>query len=212
MYAIRSYYAPPQYPAPRRYTRSCGGHATAGASSLGLAVTLKWNTRCRSSDKAHGLITDFVFMVDKISKMFITGPSVIETVLGEKIGMEELGGARIHAEITGNAHFFAESETECFDQIKKLLSFIPRNNEAKTKKYPAKDPISSIKIEDIVPGDAKSPYDVRDLLRAVVDDSDFFEIQEMWAANIVIGFGRINGESVGFVANQPLVLAGVLDS
>ncbi len=156
-------------------------------------------------------LTDFVFMVDKISKMFITGPSVIETVLGEKIGMEELGGARIHAEITGNAHFFAESETECFDQIKKLLSFIPRNNEAKTKKYPAKDPISSIKIEDIVPGDAKSPYDVRDLLRAVVDDSDFFEIQEMWAANIVIGFGRINGESVGFVANQPLVLAGVLD-
>ncbi len=156
-------------------------------------------------------LTDFVFVVDKISKMFITGPSVIETVLGEKISMEDLGGARVHSEITGNAHFFAESEAECFEQIKKLITFIPWNNSTKAKAFPPKEPISTNKIESIVPGDPKLPYDVRDLIRAIVDDSDFLEIQEMWAANIVIGFGRMNGETVGFVANQPLILAGVLD-
>ncbi|MFB6318179.1 acyl-CoA carboxylase subunit beta [Saccharicrinis sp. FJH54] len=156
-------------------------------------------------------LTDFVFVVDNISKMFITGPSVIQTVLGEEITMEDLGGARVHAEITGNAHFFAESEQECFDQIKKLITYIPWNNTTKAKAFPPKDPTFDKKIDEIVPGDPKQPYDVRDLIKAVVDDSDFIEIQELWASNIVIGFGRINGETVGFVANQPLVLAGVLD-
>ncbi|MBI5382115.1 MAG: acyl-CoA carboxylase subunit beta [Opitutae bacterium] len=156
-------------------------------------------------------LTDFVFVVDKISKMFITGPSVIETVLGEKIEMEELGGARVHAEITGNAHFFAHSEQQCFEQIKRLLSFLPRANDAKPLKTKPKEPKFAKKIEEIIPSDPKQPYDVRDIIRAVVDESDFFEVQELWASNIVIGFGRINGESVGFVANQPLVLAGVLD-
>lgn len=156
-------------------------------------------------------LTDFVFVVDKISKMFITGPGVIETVLGEKISMEDLGGARVHAEITGNAHFFANSEAECIDQIKKLVTFIPWNNTKKAKAFPPKPPKFSGKIEDLIPSDPKQPYDVRDVVRAIVDDSDFFEIQELWAANMVIGFGRLNGETVGFVANQPLVLAGVLD-
>ncbi len=156
-------------------------------------------------------LTDFVFVVDKISKMFITGPSVIKTVLGEDISMEDLGGARVHAEITGNAHFFAESEKECFDQIKKLISFIPWNNETKARTFPPKPPKLKGKIEDLIPSDPKQPYDIRDVIRAVVDNSDFFEIQELWAANIVIGFGRLNGETIGFVANQPLVLAGVLD-
>jgi acetyl-CoA carboxylase carboxyltransferase component len=125
--------------------------------------------------------------------------------------MEELGGARVHAEITGNAHFFAKSELECFDKLKKLISFIPWNNSTKAKVFPPKEPKFKGKIEDIIPSDPKQPYDVRDIVRAIVDDSDFFEIQELFAPNIVIGFGRMNGQTVGFVANQPLVLAGVLD-
>jgi acetyl-CoA carboxylase carboxyltransferase component len=156
-------------------------------------------------------LTDFVFVVDKISKMFITGPEVIKTVLGEEISMEDLGGARVHSEITGNAHFFATSEEECFEQIKKLITFIPWSNLQKAKKFPPKDPDPKYNIEKIVPGDPTQPYDVRDVIRGIVDDSDFFEVQEMWAENIVIGFGRMKGETVGFVCNQPIVLAGVLD-
>jgi acetyl-CoA carboxylase carboxyltransferase component len=156
-------------------------------------------------------LTDFVFVVDNISKMFITGPEVIKTVLGEEISMEELGGARVHSEMTGNAHFFAESEQECFEQIKKLLSFIPANNLNKNRTLEPALPKPEFKIDDIVPGDPKQPYDIRNVIRSIVDDSDFMEVQELWAANMVIGFGRINGETVGFVCNQPLVLAGVLD-
>lgn len=156
-------------------------------------------------------LTDFVFVVDKISKMFITGPGVIESVLGEKISMEELGGARVHAETTGNAHFFANSEAECFDQIKKLITFIPWNNSKKAKAFPPKPPKFKGKIENLIPSDPKMPYDVREVIRGIVDDSDFFEMHELWAANIVIGFGRLNGDTIGFVANQPMVLAGVLD-
>lgn len=156
-------------------------------------------------------LTDFVFVVDKISKMFITGPEVIKTVLGEEISMEDLGGARVHSEITGNAHFFANTEQECIDQIKKLISFIPWNNVNKALPAKPKMPKVKFKIDEIVPGDPKVPYDVRDVIRGIVDDSDFLEIQELWAANMVIGFGRMNGDTVGFVANQPLVLAGVLD-
>ena len=156
-------------------------------------------------------LTDFVFVVDKISKMFITGPEVIKTVLGEEISMEDLGGARVHSEITGNAHFFAESEEECFEQIKKLLSFLPRNNKEKAEKSKPKLPKRGYNITSIVPSDPRQPYDVRDVIRCMVDDSIFLEVQEMWARNLVIGFGRIHGESVGFVCNQPLVLAGVLD-
>ncbi len=156
-------------------------------------------------------LTDFVFVVDNISKMFITGPEVIKSVLGEEISQEDLGGARVHAEITGNAHFFAKSEIECFEQIIKLLSFVPWHNGVKSTKIETKEPRSEYKIDNIIPDDPKMPYDVRDIIRAIVDDSDFLEIQELWAANAVIGFGRINGETVGFVANQPLVLAGVLD-
>ncbi|MCK5464737.1 MAG: acyl-CoA carboxylase subunit beta [Bacteroidales bacterium] len=156
-------------------------------------------------------LTDFVFVVDKISKMFITGPEVIKTVLGEEISMEDLGGARVHSEITGNAHFYSTSEEECFEQIKKLITFIPWSNLQKAKKFPPKDPNPKYNIEKIVPGDPTQPYDVRDVIRGIVDDSDFFEVQEMWAENMVIGFGRMNGETVGFVCNQPIVLAGVLD-
>ena len=156
-------------------------------------------------------LTDFVFVVENISKMFITGPNVIETVLGEKISQEDLGGARVHAEITGNAHFYSLSEKECFDQIKALISYIPRNNTEKPQRIKAEPPTLKGKIEDLIPVDPKQPYDVRDVIKAITDKSEFFEVQELFACNIVIGFGRINGQSVGFVANQPLYLAGVLD-
>jgi methylmalonyl-CoA decarboxylase subunit alpha len=156
-------------------------------------------------------LTDFVFVVEGISKMFITGPEVIKTVLGEEISMEDLGGARVHSEITGNSHFYSQSEEECFDQIKRLITYIPWNNTQKARAFPSKEPLAEYNIEKVVPSDPRTPYDVRDLIKSVVDDSNFMEVQELWAANMVIGFGRINGETVGFVANQPLVLAGVLD-
>jgi len=157
-------------------------------------------------------LTDFVFVVDKISKMFITGPEVIKATIGEEISMEDLGGARVHAEIAGNAHFFSKSEQECFDQIKQLITFIPWNNEKKADSFPKRPPKSrSYKIDQIIPHDPKQSYDVRDVIKALADDSEFLEVQELWARNIVIGFARIDGETVGFVANQPLYLAGVLD-
>lgn len=156
-------------------------------------------------------LTDFVFVVDKISKMFITGPEVIKTVLGEEISMEELGGARIQSEISGNAHFFAESEQECFEQIKKLVTFIPWNNRKKADPFPAKPPRPNYDISTIIPSESTQPYDIRDVIRAICDDSDFFEIHQHFAANIVVGFCRFNGETVGIIGNQPLVLAGVLD-
>lgn len=156
-------------------------------------------------------LTDFVFVVDKISKMFITGPEVIKTVLGEEISMEALGGAKVHAEVTGNAHFYAQSEIECFEQIRKLITYIPWNNSRRPLPFKPKEPKGKIKIENIVPADPRQPYDVRDIIKSICDDSDFFEVHENWAKNIVIGFARMDGESVGFIANQPKVLAGVLD-
>jgi len=156
-------------------------------------------------------LTDFVFVVENISKMFITGPNVIETVLGEIISQEDLGGARVHAEITGNAHFYAQSEIECFEQIKKLIGLIPHSNIHKAAKVAPKKPKSRKNIENIIPADPKQPYDVRDIIKTLTDESNFLEIQELWAPNIVIGFGRMEGETIGFVANQPLYLAGVLD-
>ena len=157
-------------------------------------------------------LTDFVFVVENISKMFITGPGVIKSVLGEEITMEELGGAKVHSELTGNAHFYATSEMECFEQIKKLISYVPRNNTSKALPFPPKLPHKSRKIEDIVPGDPRIPYDMREIIKSITDSSEFFEIMEHFAPNIIIGFGRMEGETVGFVANQPMVLAGVLDT
>ncbi len=156
-------------------------------------------------------LTDFVFVVDNISKMFITGPQVIKTVLGEEISMEELGGAKVHSEITGNAHFFSRSEEECFEQIKNLITYIPWNNTRSPIPFQPAEPKINVNLEEIIPSDPKEPYDVKNVIKGIVDNSEFLEIQELWAQNLVIGFGRINGESVGFVANQPDVLAGVLD-
>ena len=156
-------------------------------------------------------LTDFVFVVDQISKMFITGPEVVKTVLGEELSMEELGGARVQAEIAGNAHFFADSEQQCFDQIRKLFSFLPDNNRQKAGSLEPKSPKPAYRIETLIPKDSKIPFDVRDIVRALVDDSDYFEVQSMFAPNAIVGFGRINGETVGIIGNQAMVLAGVLD-
>ena len=156
-------------------------------------------------------LTDFVFVVDNISKMFITGPEVVKTVLGEEISMEDLGGARVQAEISGNAHFFAESEQQCFEQIKQLFSYLPTNNRQKATAIAPKKPKSSYRIENLVPKDSKEPFDVRDIVRALVDDSEFVEVHELFAANAIVGFARIDGQTVGIVGNQALVLAGVLD-
>ena len=158
-------------------------------------------------------LTDFVFVVDKVSKMFITGPEVIKTVLGEEIGMEELGGARVHAETTGNAHFYAESEQKCFVQIKKLLSLVPHSN---TDDVSATNSIREPKSEfaeicKYIPADPREPFDVSNIIRGVLDDSEFLQVHENFAQNAVVGFGRLNGQTVGVIANQPMVLAGVLD-
>jgi acetyl-CoA carboxylase carboxyltransferase component len=160
---------------------------------------------------SHAL-TDFVFVVEGVSKMFITGPDVIKTVLGEEISQEDLGGARVHAEITGNAHFCAASEDECFEQIRTLLNYIPHNNNKESLcATTAKEPLNKINMETIVPDDPKIPYDIRDVIRSITDGSDFFEVQTLFAPNAVTGYGRINGETIGFIANQPDSLAGVLD-
>ncbi|MCC5929955.1 MAG: acyl-CoA carboxylase subunit beta [Cyclobacteriaceae bacterium] len=156
-------------------------------------------------------LTDFVFVVENISKMFITGPQVIKTVLGEDYTMEEIGGAKIHASVAGNAHFYARSEIECFDQIKQLIKLIPINNQQNALKINPRPPKIKKSIEDMVPEDVRMPYDIRDIIKGITDGSEFLEIMELFAPNIIIGFGRMDGETVGFVANQPKVLAGVLD-
>ena len=156
-------------------------------------------------------LTDFVFVVDQISKMFITGPEVVKTVLGEEISMEDLGGARVQAEIAGNAHFFANSELDCFAQIRALVDYLPDSNRAKVPLVAPKAPKPEYQIDALIPKDSKIPFDVRDIVRALVDDSEFFEVQELFAPNAITGFARIEGETVGIVGNQALFLAGVLD-
>ena len=157
-------------------------------------------------------LTDFVFVVDKISNMFITGPQVIKSVLGEKISAEDLGGAKTQTAITGNAHFFAHTEQEAFQQIRKLLSFLPSNchEDPPAKSLPSL-PNTPFDALDVVPEDRKKSYCIKKLIKGIVDNSDFFEVQEHYAKNIVIGFGRLGGQSVGIIANQPRFLAGVLD-
>ncbi len=157
-------------------------------------------------------ITDFVIMVDKTSQMFITGPKVIETVTGEKITAEELGGAHIHNSKSGNAHIKAESEEAALDAVKALLSYLPANHgeKAAMKHHEDTDNLRP-DLVDVVPFDSTRPYDVKNVIHQVVDKDSFFEIHENFAKNIVIGFARINGETTGLICNQPKYLAGGLD-
>jgi propionyl-CoA carboxylase beta chain len=158
-------------------------------------------------------ITDFIFMVKETSHMFITGPEVIRTVTGEEVTMEELGGAVSHATKSGVAHFASESEEECLDMVRELLSYIPQNNlEMPPYEEPDDDPDrQDAVLKSIVPDLPTKPYDIVDVVRAVVDDNHFFEVAPLYAQNLVVGFARLNGHSVGIVGNQPKALAGVLD-
>ncbi|HPS65105.1 MAG TPA: acyl-CoA carboxylase subunit beta, partial [Ignavibacteria bacterium] len=158
-------------------------------------------------------ITDFIFMVDKISHMFITGPNVIKAVTNEDVTFDELGGAHTHAVKSGVCHFVAENELECFQNIRKLVSYIPQNNMEISPVIPF-DLSKEKEIEELdnfVPDNPNKPYDMKDLITKLIDDGSFFEVHKDYAENIIVGFGRIAGRSIGIVANQPLVLAGVLD-
>ena len=158
-------------------------------------------------------MTDFILMVKNTSYMFITGPDVIKAVTHEEVTKDELGGAMTHNEKSGVAHFMAHDDAECLSMIREMLSFIPSNNLEDPPRKPCTDPIDRADehLDTIVPTESNLPYDIKDVINAVVDDSYFFEVQEHYAKNIVIGFARLNGKPVGIVANQPAFLAGVLD-
>jgi propionyl-CoA carboxylase beta chain len=158
-------------------------------------------------------ITDFIFMVDGSSYMFITGPDVIKTVTHEEVTKEQLGGALSHNAKSGVAHFACEDDSDCLGRIRELMGFLPANNHEDPPLAPCTDPIDreDEALDDMVPRDPMKPYDIEQIIRAVVDDASFFEVQEHYAKNIVIGFARFAGRPVGIVANQPMVLAGCLD-
>ncbi|MGO9791277.1 MAG: acyl-CoA carboxylase subunit beta [Solirubrobacteraceae bacterium] len=158
-------------------------------------------------------ITDFVFMVKETSHMFITGPEVIRTVTGEEVGFEELGGAMSHNTKSGVAHFASDDEDACLEDCRYLLSFLPENNlEMAPRVHPTDDPMrADPELDSVVPDNPNKPYDMRDVVRHVVDDGEFFEVHEHYARNIVCGFSRMDGLTVGVVGNQPAQLAGVLD-
>jgi acetyl-CoA carboxylase carboxyltransferase component len=159
-------------------------------------------------------LTDFIVMVEKTSQMVITGPGVIKSVTGEDVTLEELGGAAVHSEITGQAHLVAENDTECLKTIRKLLGYLPSNNKQTSPVVDtvADDPFrTDDTLETIVPDNFRQAYDMRRVIRRVVDNDDFFELLPKFAKNIIIGFGRMDGNTVGIVGNQPNVLAGCLD-
>jgi len=157
-------------------------------------------------------LTDFIFMVDNISYMFITGPQVIKAVTGEDVSPGKLGGAATHNELSGVAHFRDATEVECFARLRKLLSYLPSNNmEDAPVTLPFEPALPMEELATIVPDDANKPYDVVDVIKRIVDNSDFFQVQEHFAKNAVVGFARLNGQSIGIIANQAKFMAGCLD-
>ncbi|HEX6354501.1 acyl-CoA carboxylase subunit beta [Actinophytocola sp.] len=157
-------------------------------------------------------LTDFVVMVDGNSHMFLTGPDVIRGATGEQVGMEELSGGQTNNARSGNAHYLAASEEDAIGYVQQLLSYLPPNNLAEPPTYaPGVVPSGAADLDTLIPDLATQPYDMRDVLHAVVDDGDLDEVQELYAPNVIVGFARIEGQSVGVVANQPLRLAGCLD-
>ncbi len=158
-------------------------------------------------------MTDFIFMVKEKSHMFITGPSVIETVTGEKTTFEALGGAMTHNSKSGNAHFICENDEDALEQVKKMLEFLPNNNMEDPPNLNLGDDPKRIceNLDTIIPDDPKAGYDMKEVIQTIVDDGDFFEPHEFYAQNALIGFARLNGRPVGIIANQPMFLAGCLD-
>ncbi len=158
-------------------------------------------------------LTDFIFMVERTSYMYLTGPSVVKTVTHEEVDHEELGGARVHNEASGVAHFLAPNEADCMDGIRQLLAYLPDNNRSRSPVEPCDDPPhrESPELDTIVPPDAGKPYDMARVIEACVDADSFYEVQRHHGRNMVTGFARVAGEAVGIVANQPMHLAGTLD-
>lgn len=165
-------------------------------------------------------LTDFVVMVDKTSQMFITGPDVIKTVTGEEVTMEELGGGHTHMAKSGLAHYVASGEQDAFDYVRDLLSYLPPNNYADPPRYPSPSPAGPIEdtlteedleLDTLIPDSPNQPYDMHEVITRILDDDEFLEIQQGYATNILVGFGRIDGRPVGIVANQPTQFAGCLD-
>ena len=158
-------------------------------------------------------MTDFVVMVENVGQMFVTGPEVVKEVLSQEVSFEELGGARAHASKSGVAHLIASNEYDCFDKIKKLLSFIPNNNAEEAPIIDTNDDPNRIdpKLINILPENPYQQYDMKEIIKSIVDNGDFFEVHELFAENIIVGFARMGGRSVGIIANQPMYLAAALD-
>jgi acetyl-CoA/propionyl-CoA carboxylase len=158
-------------------------------------------------------MTDFVVMVENVGQMFVTGPEVVKEVLSQEVSFEELGGARAHATKSGVAHFIANNEYDCFDKIKKLLSFIPHNNAEEPVIVETNDDPNRIdpKLINILPENPYQQYDMKEIIKSIVDNGDFFEVHELFAENILVGFARMGGRPIGIIANQPMYLAGALD-
>ncbi len=158
-------------------------------------------------------ITDFIFMVEGTGQMYITGPDVIKATTGEEVTHEDLGGAMVHAETSGNCHFVAENDEECLKMVRQLLSYIPQSNRETTPLVQPTDDPNRMDEEllHIIPDDPTKPYDMKDIIRRVIDNGEFMEVHENYAPNIITGFGRLNGQSVGIIAQQPSMAAGCLD-
>ncbi len=169
---------------------------------------------CAGGDVYSPAMTDFIFMVKDTSYMFVTGPDVVKTVTNEEVTAEELGGASVHTTKSSIADRAYENDVETLLQMRRFMDFLPSNNQAGVPTLPTKDDANrtEMSLDTLIPDNPNKPYDMRELILKVVDETDFFEIQESFAKNIVVGFGRMEGQTIGVVANQPMMLAGVLDS
>jgi len=209
---------------------SGGARIQEGVASLnGYGKIFRLNTRssgvipqislilgpCAGGSAYSPALTDFTIMVKETSNMFITGPEVIKTVTGEDVGMEELGGAFTHNTKSGNSHYMAESEADAIDYVKALLSYLPSNNMDGSPVLPPTQSISKsaadIALNTLIPDSPNQPYDMKSLIETLVDEGEFLEVHALYAPNIVVGFARIEGQSIGIIANQPSALAGTLD-
>jgi len=207
---------------------SGGARIQEGVSSLGGYAEVFWRNSmasgvipqisavmgpCAGGAVYSPALTDFVFMVKDTSYMFVTGPNVVKTVTHEEVTSEDLGGASAHGTKSGVAHFASENDAVCLHEIRKLMSYLPQNCEEKAPHQDSVEPdkAKAGKLNDIVPENPNKPYDIKEVIGGVMDKDSFFEVHEYYADNIVVGFARLNGRSVGIVANQPLSLAGVLD-